>query len=49
MVWFGVVFVMLMGGFELMLVFGGVKVWEGLWVMFKDVCCLFSVNCNGMV
>lgn len=49
MVYGGFVFVMIIGGLELMFCFGGVKVWEGLCVMLKDVCCLFFVNCNGMV
>ncbi|MRX50837.1 beta-ketoacyl-ACP synthase II [Paracoccus sp. S-4012] len=41
--------VMLTGGSEAMLVFGGVKAWEGLRVMSKDACRPFSANRNGMV
>ncbi len=41
--------VMLTGGSESMLVFGGVKAWEGLRVMSKDACRPFSANRNGMV
>ncbi len=41
--------VMLTGGAEAMLCFGGVKAWEGLRVMSKDACRPFSANRNGMV
>ncbi|WP_113912808.1 beta-ketoacyl-[acyl-carrier-protein] synthase family protein [Roseovarius dicentrarchi] len=41
--------VMLTGGSESMLCFGGVKAWEGLRVMSKDTCRPFSANRNGMV
>ena len=41
--------VMLTGGSESMLCFGGVKAWEGLRVMSKDACRPFSANRNGMV
>jgi nodulation protein E len=41
--------VMLTGGTESMLCFGGVKAWEGLRVMSKDACRPFSANRNGMV
>lgn len=41
--------VMITGGSESMLCFGGVKAWEGLRVMSKDVCRPFSANRNGMV
>ncbi len=41
--------VMLTGGSESMLVFGGIKAWEGLRVMSKDGCRPFSANRNGMV
>ena len=41
--------VMLAGGSEAMLCFGGVKAWEGLRVMSKDACRPFSANRNGMV
>ncbi|WP_316015671.1 beta-ketoacyl-[acyl-carrier-protein] synthase family protein [Roseobacter sp. HKCCA0434] len=41
--------VMLTGGSESMLVFGGIKAWEGLRVMSKDGCRPFSKNRNGMV
>ncbi|MCE8007795.1 beta-ketoacyl-[acyl-carrier-protein] synthase family protein [Aestuariivita sp.] len=40
---------MITGGSESMLCFGGVKAWEGLRVMSKDVCRPFSANRNGMV
>lgn len=41
--------VMLTGGSEAMLCFGGVKAWEGLRVMTKDACRPFSRNRSGMV
>ncbi|MEO0829268.1 MAG: beta-ketoacyl-[acyl-carrier-protein] synthase family protein [Pseudomonadota bacterium] len=41
--------VMITGGSEAMLSFGGVKAWEGLRVMSKDACRPFSANRNGMV
>jgi nodulation protein E len=41
--------VMVTGGSEAMLSFGGVKSWEGLRVMSKDACRPFSANRNGMV
>ena len=41
--------VMLTGGSESMLCFGGIKAWEGLRVMSKDACRPFSLNRNGMV
>lgn len=41
--------VMLSGGAEAMLCFGGVKAWEGLRVMSRDACRPFSANRNGMV
>jgi len=41
--------VMISGGSESMLCFGGVKAWEGLRVMSKDACRPFSANRNGMV
>jgi len=41
--------VMLTGGSESMLVFGGIKAWEGLRVMSRDACRPFSKNRNGMV
>ena len=41
--------VMITGGSESMLCFGGVKAWEGLRVMSKDSCLPFSANRNGMV
>lgn len=41
--------VMLAGGSEAMLCFGGIKAWEGLRVMSKDACRPFSANRNGMV
>ena len=41
--------VMVTGGSESMLCFGGVKAWEGLRVMSRDACRPFSANRNGMV
>jgi nodulation protein E len=45
----GVAPVMITGGTESMLCFGGVKAWEGLRVMSKDACRPFSATRNGMV
>ncbi|MGB0959698.1 MAG: beta-ketoacyl-[acyl-carrier-protein] synthase family protein [Halocynthiibacter sp.] len=45
----GLADVMVTGGSESMLCFGGVKAWEGLRVMSKDACRPFSANRNGMV
>jgi nodulation protein E len=45
----GQVEVMVTGGTESMLCFGGIKAWEGLRVMSKDGCRPFSANRNGMV
>jgi len=45
----GMVDSMLTGGSESMLVFGGIKAWEGLRVMSKDGCRPFSATRNGMV
>lgn len=45
----GMTKVMITGGSESMLCFGGVKAWEGLRVMSKDACRPFSANRNGMV
>lgn len=50
--WFvrsGAAKVMITGGSESMLCFGGVKAWEGLRVMSRDACRPFSANRNGMV
>ena len=41
--------VMVTGGSESMLCFGGVKAWEGLRVMSRDACRPFSLGRNGMV
>jgi len=41
--------VMVTGGTEAMLCFGGIKAWEGLRVMSRDACRPFSANRNGMV
>jgi len=41
--------VMVTGGSESILCFGGVKAWEGLRVMSRDACRPFSANRNGMV
>ncbi len=45
----GMTEVMLTGGSESMLCFGGIKAWEGLRVMSKDACRPFSADRNGMV
>lgn len=45
----GMARVMVTGGSEAMLCFGGVKAWEGLRVMSRDACRPFSANRNGMV
>ena len=45
----GIAKVIVTGGSESMLCFGGVKAWEGLRVMSKDACRPFSANRNGMV
>jgi len=45
----GMTRVMVTGGTEAMLCFGGVKAWEGLRVMSKDACRPFSATRNGMV
>jgi nodulation protein E len=45
----GMAQVMLTGGSESMLCFGGIKAWEGLRVMSKDGCRPFSADRNGMV
>ncbi|SFR40295.1 nodulation protein E [Yoonia tamlensis] len=41
--------VMITGGSEAMLCFGGIKAWEGLRVMSKDGCRPFCATRNGMV
>ena len=41
--------VMIAGGAESMLCFGGIKAWEGLRVLSRDACRPFSANRNGMV
>lgn len=45
----GVADVMLAGGSEAMLCFGGVKAWEGLRVLAPDACRPFSLGRKGMV
>lgn len=45
----GMTDLMITGGSESMLCFGGIKAWEGLRVMSKDACRPFSANRNGMV
>ncbi|MFT3972544.1 MAG: beta-ketoacyl-[acyl-carrier-protein] synthase family protein [Amaricoccus sp.] len=45
----GMADVVLTGGAESMLCFGGIKAWEGLRVMSRDACRPFSLNRNGMV
>jgi nodulation protein E len=49
MIRWGTAPVMITGGSESMLCFGGVKAWEGLRVMSRDACRPFSANRNGMV
>lgn len=49
MIRMGAAKVMITGGSESMLCFGGVKAWEGLRVMSRDACRPFSANRNGMV
>lgn len=45
----GMAQVMVTGGSESMLCFGGVKAWEGLRVMSRDACRPFSLGRDGMV
>ncbi|SHE45341.1 3-oxoacyl-[acyl-carrier-protein] synthase II [Loktanella atrilutea] len=45
----GLADVMLTGGTEAMLCFGGIKAWEGLRVMSRDGCRPFCATRNGMV
>jgi nodulation protein E len=45
----GMADVMLAGGSEAMLCFGGIKAWEGLRVMSPDACRPFSATRSGMV
>ena len=45
----GMATVMVTGGSEAMLCFGGIKAWEGLRVMSRDACRPFSATRNGMV
>jgi nodulation protein E len=45
----GMASVMVTGGSEAMLCFGGIKAWEGLRVMSRDACRPFSATRNGMV
>ena len=45
----GMADVVVTGGSESMLCFGGIKAWEGLRVMSKDACRPFSATRNGMV
>lgn len=45
----GIAPVMITGGSESMLCFGGIKAWEGLRVMAKTACRPFSANRKGMV
>ncbi|EYD76632.1 3-oxoacyl-[acyl-carrier-protein] synthase, KASII [Rubellimicrobium mesophilum DSM 19309] len=45
----GMADIMLTGGSEAMLCFGGIKAWEGLRVMSPDACRPFSATRNGMV
>ena len=45
----GMAQVMLAGGGDAMLTFGGIKAWEGLRVMSKTACRPFSANSSGMV
>lgn len=45
----GMADVMITGGSESMLCFGGIKAWEGLRVMSRDACRPFSATRSGMV
>ncbi|MFA8442989.1 beta-ketoacyl synthase [Yoonia sp.] len=45
----GMAKVMVTGGSEAMLCFGGIKAWEGLRVMSRDACRPFCATRNGMV
>ena len=45
----GMAQVMLSGGADAMLTFGGIKAWEGLRLMSKTACRPFSANRSGMV
>ncbi len=45
----GMATVMVTGGSESMLCFGGIKAWEGLRVMSREACRPFSANRSGMV
>ncbi|MEN8894660.1 MAG: beta-ketoacyl-[acyl-carrier-protein] synthase family protein [Yoonia sp.] len=45
----GMASVMVTGGSESMLCFGGIKAWEGLRVMSRDACRPFSATRSGMV
>ena len=45
----GIARVVLSGGADAMLTFGGIKAWEGLRVMSKTACRPFSANRSGMV
>ena len=45
----GMADIMLTGGSEAMLCFGGIKAWEGLRVMSRDACRPFCASRNGMV
>lgn len=49
MIRFGMARIMITGGSESMLCFGGIKAWEGLRVMSKDGCRPFCATRNGMV
>jgi len=46
---YGAADIMLTGGSEAMLCFGGIKAWEGLRVMSRDTCRPFSKDRSGMV
>lgn len=46
---YGAADIMLTGGSEAMLCFGGIKAWEGLRVMARDTCRPFSKDRSGMV
>lgn len=49
MIRYGAADIMLTGGSEAMLCFGGIKAWEGLRVMSRDTCRPFSKDRSGMV
>lgn len=49
MICVGLVDVVVVGGIEVCISFGVMCVWEVMCVFVDDICCLFSVNCCGLV